>query len=115
MQMIKKSYIFVFAFIILLVIAYSFRTFKKSDEKVNDRMLKVESVAIHTSAGWGYNILVDHKIFIHQEFIPAITGTKPFLTQEDAMKTADLAIEKLKNGKLPSITKADLIALKISF
>ena len=81
----------------------------------NDGMLKVESVPLHNASGWGYEILVDHKIFIHQEYIPAIAGKKAFLTKEDAMKTAGLVIEKLVKGKQPAITKNDLTALKISF
>lgn len=77
-------------------------------------MLQVESVPLHNASGWGYDILVDHKIFIHQEDIPAVAGKKGFLTKEDAMKTAGLVVEKLVKGKQPSITKDDLTALKIS-
>ena len=111
MLMIKKICIGVSVFFILIIIGFSVKT-TKSD---NDIMLKVESVPIHNASGWGYEILVDHKIFIHQENIPAVAGKKAFLTKEDAMKTAGLAIEKLVKGKLPTITKDDLTALKISF
>ena len=86
----------------------------KTAKSANDRMLKVESVPLYNSSGWGYEILVDHKIFIHQEYIPAIIGKKAFFSKEDAMKTAALVIEKLKRGKQPAITKADLTELKIS-
>ncbi len=78
-------------------------------------MLQVESVAIHTASGWGYKILVDHKTFIKQDYIPAVAGRKAFLSKEDAMKTAGLVVQKLVKGKLPSITKDDLTALKIAF
>ena len=97
--------------IAILIIGLSIKTNKKNDGK----MLLVESVPVQTATGWGYDILVDHKIFIHQEHIPAITGEKAFLNKEEAMRTAGLAIEKLKKGKLPTITKSDLATLKISF
>src|SRR5450755_4361975 len=99
MLMIKKIFIVVFVFFILIIISFSVKT-AKSD---NDGMLKVESVLIHNASGWGYEILVDHKVFIHQEYIPEIAGKKAFLTKEDAMKTAGLAVEKLVKGKLPAI------------
>ena len=112
MQMIKKIYIVAGAFLILAIIGFSVKT---SSKKVNDGMLKVESVPLHVATGWGYEILVDHKVFIHQEYIPAIAGKKSFLNKEDAMKTAALAIGKLVKGKQPSITIADLTALHISY
>jgi hypothetical protein len=108
--MIKKISIGVAVFFILIIIGFSVKTGKSAP----DGMLKVESVPLHTASGWGYEILVDHKIFIHQEDIPAIAGKKAFLTKEDAMKTAGLVIEKIVKGKQPAITKDDLTGLKIS-
>ena len=40
-------------FIALLIIGFSI----KSNKKNNGKMLKVESVAVQTPSGWGYNIL----------------------------------------------------------
>ena len=77
MQMTKKNFIPVgILFIALLIIGFSIKSNKKND----DKMLKVESVPIQTSKGWGYNILVDHKIYIHQEFMPAIAVSYTHLT-----------------------------------
>ena len=111
--MTKKIFIVVGVFFILVIIGFSVKTTKSPDP--HDGMLKVESVPLHTASGWGYEILVDHKVFIYQEYIPAVAGKKAFLTEEDAMKTAAVAIKKLVKGKMPSITKDDLLALKISF
>lgn len=108
--MIKRIYIVVCVIFIVTIIGFSVKTAKS---RTNDGMLKVESVPLYHASGWGYEILVDHKIFIHQEFIPAIAGKKTFFTKEDAMKTAGLVIEKLIKGKQPTITKDDLTALKI--
>lgn len=111
MQMIKKISIAVSVFIVLIIIGFSAKTPKSPDAG----MLQVESVPLHTASGWGYEILVDHKTFIHQEYIPAVAGKKAFLTKEDAMKTAGLVVKKLVRGKTPAITKDDLAALKVSF
>ncbi len=111
--MIKRNYPLITvtgAIIILLLILFSAGTNKKS----NDKLLKIESVAIPVASGWGYNILVDNKVFIHQEYIPAIMGKKKFASKGDAMRTAAIAIKKLKQGKQPAITQSDLAALKIA-
>jgi Domain of unknown function (DUF4907) len=109
--MTKKISIIGSLLVILIIIGFSV----KPDKATDNGMLQVESVAIHTSSGWGYKILVDHKVFINQEYIPVVAGKKAFLTKEDAMKTAGLVVQKLVKGKLPSVTKDDLTALKISF
>jgi hypothetical protein len=58
--------------------------------------------------GWGYDILVNNKTFIHQPFIPALEGEVPFRDKESAKKTARLVVEKLKNHKSPGITTEEL-------
>jgi Domain of unknown function (DUF4907) len=100
----------VIVFIALWIIGFAF----KSNKNNNNKMLRVESVAIQTPSGWGYNILVDHKIYIHQEFIPAIAGKKAFGSKEDAIRTSEIAIKKLVNGKPPFISKRELDSLHIS-
>ncbi|MEO8764263.1 MAG: DUF4907 domain-containing protein [Ginsengibacter sp.] len=109
--MIKKTSVVVCILFVVIVIAISVKTANGN----NDKMLKVESVPVHNSSGWGYEIMVDHKVFIHQPYIPAIAGRREFLTKEDAMKTAGMVIEKLISGQQPAITKNDLAALKISY
>ena len=103
MLMIKRIYIVVAClFFIVIVIGFSV----ESAKSINDKMLRVESIPLHSASGWGYNILVDHKIFIHQEYIPSIVGKNHFfLTKEDAMKTAGLVIEKLIKAKTAGYNK----------
>ncbi|MDB5223007.1 MAG: hypothetical protein JWN83_1674 [Chitinophagaceae bacterium] len=109
-MMIKKYKILILIFSAFIILLIGFVTIPKKDD---DKLLKIESVPIYNCFGWGYNILVDNKVFIHQEYIPAIAGKRAFLSKEDAMKTAALAIEKLKKGKQPIITKSDLAALNV--
>jgi hypothetical protein len=51
--------------------------------------------------GWGFDILIKDKIFIHQPNIPAINGDIPFKTKKDAKKVAELMIFKICNDIIP--------------
>jgi len=84
-------------------------TFRSSNQ---DKVF-VEPQAIQTSLGWGYDILVDHKPYIHQEIIPAITEKKGFKTKEEALLVARRVIEKMSTNQLPTITLDDLKELGI--
>jgi len=58
--------------------------------------------------GWGYDILVDDKLFIHQESIPVLQGKAGFPKKEQAAQTAQLIINKLKQGQVPAVTTFEL-------
>src|SRR5690242_15969909 len=62
----------------------------------------------HTDAGWGYDILQKNKIVIHQDFIPGLPTMKGFAKKEQAERTAELVIDKLKAGGFPSVTSKEL-------
>lgn len=55
-------------------------------------------------AGWGYEVLVNDTVIIHQETIPCRAGHSGFPKKEEAAKMADLIINKLKRGQLPTVT-----------
>ncbi|MBS1576424.1 MAG: DUF4907 domain-containing protein [Bacteroidetes bacterium] len=69
---------------------------------------RIESRAFQTTNGWGYDILVNDSILIHQESIPVFQKQQPFANKEQAEKTAALVIQKLKTGQHPTLTKFDL-------
>lgn len=66
-----------------------------------------------TTSGWGYTISFKNKIIIKQSVIPVINDTKSFSTESDALKVANLVAQKLNQNLSPTITKNDLILLKI--
>ncbi|MEZ0182802.1 DUF4907 domain-containing protein [Flavobacterium oncorhynchi] len=66
-----------------------------------------------TNSGWGYSISYKDKIIIKQSIIPVISDNKSFSTQEDALKTAHLVVEKLSQNLSPTVNKNELILLKI--
>ncbi len=70
--------------------------------------------SFNPKSGFGYNILVDGSIFIHQATIPSLPGNKAFDSKEKAELVANLVSHKLKNNIMPpSVTKAELDSLKI--
>lgn len=66
-----------------------------------------------TKSGWGYTIVYKSKIIIKQSVIPVISDSKSFSTEDDALKVAHLVVEKLNKQISPTVTKNDLILLKI--
>lgn len=73
--------------------------------------LKIES--FKTTSGWGYSIASKDRVLIKQSIIPVINETKSFATEEDALKLGNLVVEKLNKDLSPTVTKNDLILLKI--
>ncbi|MBZ4041815.1 DUF4907 domain-containing protein [Flavobacterium hibisci] len=69
--------------------------------------------SIKTASGWGYTISHKDKIIIKQTIIPVISDAKSFNSEDDALKVAGLVIKKLSQNRSPSVTKNDLILLKI--
>ena len=57
--------------------------------------------------GWGYDILVNGDILIHQESVPAVDGHHPFSNKEKAVQAARLVISKIQKGLAPSVTRAE--------
>ena len=63
------------------------------------------------ASGWGYDILVDGKLFIHQESIPAVAGSQGFSSRQLAENASNLLINKMKSGRAPVINSFDLQAI----
>lgn len=108
MRMIKKNWVYVLlGFAILFSIC----------RKVIPQKENIQLQTFKTSNGWGYDIVKDDKVYIHQEIIPAIEGFKNFITKAEAEKVGSLVIQKIKQkkgGDLPQITIKELDSLQIS-
>jgi hypothetical protein len=62
---------------------------------------------------WGYDILVDGRMKIHQPSVPGFPGNEGFKTSEGAEKVAKLVIKKMKKGEMPpSIDEKEMKRLK---
>ncbi|MBS1637368.1 MAG: DUF4907 domain-containing protein [Bacteroidetes bacterium] len=78
-------------------------------------LYKVFMVDSHNiSAGYGYNILLDSTVFIHQPTIPAIQGNRGFSSESQAGLAASLVIYKLlHNITPPSVSVRELDSLGV--
>jgi hypothetical protein len=97
-KLFRKNLLFILFFLLLTACA------KKET-------LKTQS--IKTVSGWGYTISYKDRIMIKQTIIPAISKNKGFSSENDALKVAGLVVKKINQNTSPSVTKNDLILLKI--
>ncbi len=68
-------------------------------------------VALH---GYGYNILMDGKLYVHQPHIPAVAGNKGFASVADAKKVGVLSKYKVEHHIMPpSLTVEELDSLRV--
>lgn len=63
--------------------------------------------------GWAFIIYQNDIKTIFQERIPAIPVNIPFESELSAKKVGEKMLEKIKNGKMPSISKSELIEMGI--
>jgi len=76
--------------------------------------LATEAKLFETDKGWGYDIYVKGKKYIHQTSIPSVPGTAGFTSEKDAEKVANLVVGKVNRNEMPpSVTPEELKELKI--
>jgi len=109
--------------IILIIICLSlFACAKKEQAPQAVKSTTIDSTAtvqtavktFQTESGWGYDIEVNGKPYIHQPTIPSLPGNSGFKTQSDAEIVAALVCHKIQNNIMPpSVTPKELDSLKI--
>jgi hypothetical protein len=65
--------------------------------------------------GYGYDITVSGKLYIHQPHIPAVSGNRSFISENDARKAGELVAGKLRNNIMPpgiSLEELDSLGIK---
>jgi hypothetical protein len=65
-----------------------------------------------TNRGWGYNVLVNQQILIHQDILPVQGTVQGFASEQQASAAAEIVVERLKNRERPSLTGADLLRIQ---
>jgi hypothetical protein len=64
--------------------------------------------------GWGYDIFINGKMYIHQPYIPAVSGLQTFKTDADAKKAAEFVKTKIEKNILPpSVSPQELDSLGV--
>lgn len=104
---IRKNFSFIFnLYLITFLLGTIIFVFCKKEEN-----LKVKSIKVNS--GWGYTISNNDKIIIKQTIVPVVSQYKSFQTENEALSVGELVMNKLESNLAPTITKKDLILLKI--
>jgi len=84
------------------------------DHRISNNKLYQFIVITSINNTWGYDIIKDNKLFIHQTCIPGLPGNEGFKRKSDSEKVAKLVIEKLEKGEMPpSVTLEEMKELNI--
>ena len=108
MKRILVAYIFIAVatgFLFLRFTDYSFSTTKSK--------IPLQSEIFPVGDGYGYQIDLEDRVLIKQEYIPILEGKRPFSTTEDAERTANKVISKLLKKESPILTISELKELQI--
>jgi hypothetical protein len=94
------------AILIILFGGYFLR--RKWERDRAKKYVFVEVRAFQGPLGWGYDILQDKKVYIHQDIIPVLPGKQGFQTKEEALAVGRKVLERLQHQQLPDVTLKDL-------
>lgn len=111
--MIKQLQKTIYQLPLILLMTMTACNMKQDKAPVNDEPTTVTARAFNHGNGWGYVVLLNDKLFIKQEHIPAIEGNKTFVKETDALKVAGLVVAKLKKNGKPTIAVEELQQLGI--
>jgi CRISPR/Cas system type I-B associated protein Csh2 (Cas7 group RAMP superfamily) len=98
----KKRFVITVSVLVLIGVVIWLIVYLSSQKKTiqsNDSITTVQT--FQASGGWGYDVLMNDVLYVHQPTIPVVSGEKGFKTKEDAEKTAGLVITKIRNNILP--------------
>jgi len=88
------------------------KTNKKAVQTKNSLpVIQTITFPIQNGKYYGYEILIDGKVFIHQEQIPALQGIQYFQTEELAMKVGKAVKNKLDQNEHPGLTMEEVTLL----
>jgi len=68
-------------------------------EKINTEVRVFTNDAPYT--GYGYDVYIDGKKYVHQPNIPGLPGNDGFITSEAAQRTGELVAYKIRNNVMP--------------
>jgi hypothetical protein len=99
MRMINKKIFFSVSLFILLIVIIVFYYPRAQKYQIN---------LFKSDQGWGYDISIRNNLFIHQPYMPAVSGQVAFINRKSARETAILVVKKLKNKQSPGISSDEL-------
>ncbi|CAN5626761.1 hypothetical protein BH11BAC1_BH11BAC1_21810 [soil metagenome] len=64
--------------------------------------------------GFGYDVYLDHKLYVHQPHVPAVSGSKGFSSAANAKRTGEYIGYKIKHNIMPpSVSPHELDSLGV--
>lgn len=107
-----------FGFLLIFTNCNPAREQENDPVKQNSRKENIDQERISLSAfqedslGWGYDIFVDGKLYVHQPHIPVIQGMHGFKSKSEALAVGNYVAEKIENGVIPPrVSKIELDSL----
>src|SRR5258705_5634607 len=114
-KLLIKKRVFTACIVFLLILSCN-NAQKNNSVNIKTRIFRNDTINNSNLTGFGYDILVNGKLYIHQPHIPAVSGSMGFATEEDARKTAEYVSEKLRSSNtLPALDKQELDNLGIKY
>lgn len=113
--MTKRDRILLVFSIIMILAGAGIFFYKKGSGSSSKDLLRIDLQSFKTDGGWGFDIKVGETFSLHQDRIPAIPGNKKFVSEDDALKTGRLMVEKIKRQHSPSVSVHELDSLGIHY
>ena len=102
-------------FTLLLLIVFFSSAFGQQKTITKSKNQLSYTVIDSPNKTFGFDILQNGKLIIHQPNIPSISGNTGFKTKDDAIKIAELMIKKIQKGEMPpAVTQEEMKKLKIT-
>ena len=106
--MTKRYLIISLISVAMLITASAMILSKKNKDATDSSLRPVALRSFKIADGWGYEVLVDNKIYIHQDCIPAIALYKRFNSESEALLIGNLVVDKMKHKHKPGITVQEI-------
>jgi hypothetical protein len=74
---------------------------KISDASKDEMNIVVKTFQNENGNGYGYDLIRDKKVYVHQPNIPAVQGNSGFKTEDQARRVGLLAAKKIRMNILP--------------
>jgi len=72
-----------------------------SQPEMHDSSISFKIIPGENGTGFGYDIFMQGKLYVHQPVIPAVEGNKSFSSEEKASRAAQLVVFKIQRNILP--------------
>ena len=113
--MTKRDRILLVFSIVMILAGAGIFFYKKGSGSSSKDLLQIDLQSFKAADGWGFDVKVGKTFALHQDRIPAIPGNKKFVSEEDALKTGRLVVEKIKKNHSPSVTVRELDSIGIHY